>query len=164
MVTLAKFVQGLEIPAQRDSWTPSKDFPLTCFILVVLLVFLVFNLGLFQNLLESEAIMMAKIIQVDGLTNHDIDVLNDEAARNKVSRNSLLLLVIETFVKNVELSNATDILNEPLQDVTKQLNKLTEAVTNSNRGVARDMQNLVTVIEQQTQQLNTIIFNEDDQL
>lgn len=132
--------------------------------MVVFLVFLVFNLGLFQNLLESEAIMMAKIIQVDGLTNHDIDVLNDEAARNKVSRNSLLLLVIETFVKNVELSNATDILNEPLQDVTKQLNKLTEAVTNSNRGVARDMQNLVTVIEQQTQQLNTIIFNEDDQL
>jgi len=102
---------------------------------------------------------MAKIIQIEGLSDHGIEVLNQESERNKISRNSLLMLIVETFIQNVELQNATEILSEPLEDVTKQLNKLTQAVTDSNRAVSYDIAALTNAIQENNLIMSTA-FNE----
>lgn len=85
---------------------------------------------------------MANIIQVEGLSENTIKVLNDESERNNVSRNALLQIIIDNFVQNLEQANATEILLEPLQDVTKQLNTLTHATTKSQHAISKDLMTL----------------------
>lgn len=92
--------------------------------------------------------MMQNSVLIRGLSEHVLEVLDAEAKRNKISRNSLLQIIIETFSKNVELVEATDILNEPLEDVTKHLNKLTQVVTDSNRAVSYDIAALTNAISE----------------
>jgi len=95
-----------------------------------------------------EGIMMQNSVLIRGLSEHVLEVLDAEAKRNNLSRNSLLQIIIETFSKNVELVEATDILSEPLEDVTKHLNKLTQVVTDSNRAVSYDIAALTNAISE----------------
>lgn len=92
--------------------------------------------------IEVEVRFMANIIQVEGLSEHTIKVLNDESERNNVSRNALLQIIIDNFVQNLEQANATEILLEPLQDVTKQLNTLTHVTTESQHAISKDLMTL----------------------
>ena len=109
------------------------------------------NLDASKNLnfdLVMEVKIMTNIIQVEGLTDHIIQVLNDEAERNNISRNALLQIVIENFANNLEQANANEILLEPLQDVTKQLNTLTRATTESQAAISHDLTALTNSIRQ----------------
>lgn len=96
---------------------------------------------------------MSKIIQVEGLDDTIIEVLNREAQKNSLSRNALLVLVIETFAQNVEMVESAEKLALPLQDVTQQLNQLTHAITNSNYNISNDFNALRDV----TQKNNLLI-------
>lgn len=109
---------------------------------------------------------MAKIIQVEGLSEEVIQILNGEAEKNGLSRNALLVLVIETFAKNVQAVDATEILALPLQDVTQQLNQLTFAISNSNHNISNDfnalkdaVQKNSLIIAEQTQMFKTLLNN-----
>ncbi|MGL5299966.1 MAG: hypothetical protein ACRC9Z_02590 [Weissella confusa] len=109
---------------------------------------------------------MAKIIQVEGLSEEVIQILNGEAEKNGLSRNALLVLVIETFAKNVQAVDATEILALPLQDVTQQLNQLTFAISNSNHNISNDfnalkdsVQKNSLIVAEQTQMFKTLLNN-----
>ncbi|UOX37937.1 hypothetical protein [Weissella cibaria] len=109
---------------------------------------------------------MAKIIQVEGLSEEVIPILNGEAEKNGLSRNALLVLVIETFAKNVQAVDATEILALPLQDVTQQLNQLTFAISNSNHNISNDfnalkdaVQKNSLIVAEQTQMFKTLLNN-----
>lgn len=109
---------------------------------------------------------MAKIIQVEGLSEEVIQILNGEAEKNGLSRNALLVLVIETFAKNVQAVDATEILALPLQDVTQQLNQLTFAISNSNHNISNDFNSLKDAVQknslivaEQTQMFKTLLNN-----
>ena len=58
-------------------------------------------------------------ILIRGLTPEMVSLLNDEAARNQVSRNTLLVSMISYFTKTVKLTNATEVLLEPIDDVNR---------------------------------------------
>jgi hypothetical protein len=94
---------------------------------------------------------MKNIIQIEGLSNHAIKILNGEAERNHVSRNAILQIVIENFTHNLEQANATEILLEPLQDVTKQLNTLTHVTTESQHAISKDLMTLKEAIDRMIQ-------------
>ena len=98
--------------------------------------------------LTMEELILTNIIQIEGLKEHTIKVLNDEAERNHVSRNALLQIIIENFATNLEQANATEILLEPMQDVTKQLNTLTHVTTESQHAISYDLTALKNSIEQ----------------
>ena len=49
-------------------------------------------------------------ILIRGLTPEMVSLLNDEAARNQVSRNTLLVSMISYFTKTVKLTNATEVV------------------------------------------------------
>jgi len=109
---------------------------------------------------------MAKIIQVEGLSEEVIQILNGEAEKNGFSRNALLVLIIETFAKNVQAVDATEILALPLQDVTQQLNQLTFAISNSNHNISQDfnalkdaVQKNSLIVAEQTQMFKTLLNN-----
>lgn len=91
---------------------------------------------------------MANQFIIRNLSDHTLKVLDDEAARNQISRNALLQIVIENFANNLEQANATEILLEPLQDVTKQLNTLTHVTTESQHAISYDLTALKNSIEQ----------------
>lgn len=91
---------------------------------------------------------MANQFIIRNLSDHTLKVLDDEAARNQISRNALLQIVIENFANNLEQANATEILLEPLQDVTKQLNTLTHVTTESQHTISHDLTALKNSIEQ----------------
>ncbi|MDF8368718.1 hypothetical protein G9403_04335 [Weissella paramesenteroides] len=91
---------------------------------------------------------MANQFIIRNLSDHTLKVLDDEAARNHISRNALLQIVIENFANNLEQANATEILLEPLQDVTKQLNTLTHVTTESQHAISYDLTALKNSIEQ----------------
>ena len=83
-----------------------------------------------------------------------------------MSRNALLVLVIETFAKNVQAVDATEILALPLQDVTQQLNQLTFAISNSNHNISNDfnalkdaVQKNSLIVAEQTQMFKTLLNN-----
>lgn len=90
---------------------------------------------------------MSKKIEIDGLSDDVIAVLNREAERNNLSRNSLLTLVVETFAKNVKMLDASQELSAPLSDVTRQLNQLTHSVTKSNKNISEDFTAMKHAIE-----------------
>lgn len=82
------------------------------------------------------------------LSDHTLKIIDAEAARNNISRNALLQIVIENFANNLEQANANEILLEPLQDVTKQLNTLTYATTDSQYAISHDLTALKNSIDQ----------------
>ncbi|MFC6179564.1 hypothetical protein ACFQGR_09290 [Weissella sagaensis] len=82
------------------------------------------------------------------LSDHTLKIIDAEAARNNISRNALLQIVIENFANNLEQANANEILLEPLQDVTKQLNTLTHATTDSQHAISHDLTALKNSIDQ----------------
>lgn len=82
---------------------------------------------------------MANQFVLRNISDHTLKILDEEAARNKISRNALLQIIIDNFVQNLEQANATDILLEPLQDVTKQLNTLTHVTTESQHAISKDL-------------------------
>lgn len=85
---------------------------------------------------------MANQFVLRNISDHTLKVLDEEAVRNKISRNALLQIIIDNFVQNLEQANATDILLEPLQDVTKQLNTLTHVTTESQHAISKDLMTL----------------------
>ena len=85
---------------------------------------------------------MANQFVLRNISDHTLKILDEEAARNKISRNALLQIIIDNFVQNLEQANATEILLEPLQDVTKQLNTLTHATTESQHAISKDLMTL----------------------
>lgn len=82
---------------------------------------------------------MANQFVLRNISDHTLKILDEEAARNKISRNALLQIIIDNFVQNLEQANATEILLEPLQDVTKQLNTLTHVTTASQHAISKDL-------------------------
>lgn len=94
---------------------------------------------------------MANQFVLRNLSDHTLKVLDEEAARNKISRNSLLQIVIENFADNIEQDNATEILLEPLQDVTKQLNTLTHVTTASQHAISKDLMILKESVDRMIQ-------------
>ncbi|GEP73758.1 hypothetical protein AB0X56_06715 [Weissella paramesenteroides] len=82
---------------------------------------------------------MANQFVLRNISDHTLKILDEEAARNKISRNALLQIIIDNFVQNLEQANATEILLEPLQDVTKQLNTLTHVTTESQHAISKDL-------------------------
>lgn len=64
---------------------------------------------------------MMESILVRGLSVETVRLLDAEAARNQVSRNTLLQFMLSHFSKEVALNNATEILLEPIDDVKRQL-------------------------------------------
>ncbi|MGK4063520.1 hypothetical protein AB0Y39_05515 [Weissella paramesenteroides] len=85
---------------------------------------------------------MANQFVLRNISDHTLNVLDEEAARNQISRNALLQIIIDNFVQNLEQANATEILLEPLQDVTRQLNTLTHATTESQHAISKDLMTL----------------------
>lgn len=85
---------------------------------------------------------MANQFVLRNISDHTLKILDEEAARNKISRNALLQIIIDNFVQNLEQANATEILLEPLQDVTKQLNTLTHVTTESQHAISKDLMTL----------------------
>lgn len=90
---------------------------------------------------------MAKKIEIEGLSDDVIEVLNREADRNSLSRNSLLILLVETFSKNVKMLAASQELSAPLADVTQQLNQLTHSITKSNKNISEDFTAMKDALE-----------------
>lgn len=91
---------------------------------------------------------MVNRITMRDLSDHTLKIIDEEAARNNISRNALLQIVIENFANNLEQANANEILLEPLQDVTKQLNTLTHATTDSQYAISHDLTALKNSIDQ----------------
>lgn len=85
---------------------------------------------------------MANQFVLRNISDHTLKILDEEAARNQISRNALLQIIIDNFVQNLEQANATEILLEPLQDVTKQLNTLTHVTTESQHAISKDLMTL----------------------
>lgn len=85
---------------------------------------------------------MANQFVLRNISDHTLKMLDEEAARNQISRNALLQIIIDNFVQNLEQANATEILLEPLQDVTKQLNTLTHVTTESQHAISKDLMTL----------------------
>lgn len=89
-----------------------------------------------------EDYLMANQFVLRNISDHTLKMLDEEAARNQISRNALLQIIIDNFVQNLEQANATEILLEPLQDVTKQLNTLTHVTTESQHAISKDLMTL----------------------
>lgn len=132
------------------SGTPRRvpGFPLNLFpyyyLFVLVFVFLHF-LSLLSKLKQEN--IMAKKIEIEGLSDDVIEVLNREADRNSLSRNSLLILLVETFSKNVKMLEASQELSAPLADVTQQLNQLTHSITKSNKNISEDFTAMKDALE-----------------
>ena len=88
---------------------------------------------------------MPKLIQIEGLSEQTIEILNNEAKKRRLSRNQLLQIVIGNFTKNAELNWAEKTLNEPLEDVANQLNLLTTAMNNSAKNMSSDLKILIAI-------------------
>ncbi|MCQ9619938.1 hypothetical protein B9D04_03940 [Weissella cibaria] len=89
----------------------------------------------------------------------DLDVIDREAERNGLTRTALVQMILESFVKNVQSVDATEILAYPLQDVTQQLNQLTFAISNSNHNISQDLNALKDVIQR-----NNLVMAEQTQI
>lgn len=89
-----------------------------------------------------EDYLMSNQFVLRNISDHTLKMLDEEAARNQISRNALLQIIIDNFVQNLEQANATEILLEPLQDVTKQLNTLTHVTTESQHAISKDLMTL----------------------
>lgn len=89
-------------------------------------------------------------ITIRNIPQKTIQIIDEEAQKNKISRNSLLQIIIENFAENAEQNNATKLLSGPLEDVVNQLNVLTKTMNNSTKVAGDDIQ----AISDQLTQLN----------
>lgn len=78
-----------------------------------------------------------KVIIVRGLNIETVTTIDQEAKRQKLSRNDYLKLVIETVAENIDSQTAANILAIPLQELTSQINLLTKAL-NENTGIMNE--------------------------
>lgn len=85
-------------------------------------------------------------ILIRGLTSEMVSLLDDEAARNQVSRNTLLVSMISYFTKTVKLTNATEVLLEPIDDVNRQLETLAAVQRESTVAIGHDIRVLAEQI------------------
>ena len=85
-------------------------------------------------------------ILIRGLTPEMVSLLNDEAARNQVSRNTLLVSMISYFTKTVKLTNATEVLLEPIDDVNRHLETLEAVQRESTVAIGHDIRVLAEQI------------------
>lgn len=85
-------------------------------------------------------------ILIRGLTPEMVSLLNDEAARNQVSRNTLLVSMISYFTKTVKLTNATEVLLEPIDDVNRHLETLAAVQRESSVAIGHDIRVLAEQI------------------
>lgn len=89
-------------------------------------------------------------VLVRNLSKKTVEIIENEAQKNNISRNSLLQLILENFAENAEQNNATKLLSGPLEDVVNQLNVLTKTMNNSTKVAGDDIQ----AISDQLTQLN----------
>lgn len=75
-----------------------------------------------------------------------VSLLDDEAARNQVSRNTLLVSMISYFIKTVKLTNATEVLLEPIDDVNRHLETLAGVQRESSVAIGHDIRVLAEQI------------------
>jgi len=75
-----------------------------------------------------------------------VSLLNDEAARNQVSRNTLLVSMISYFTKTVKLTNATEVVLEPIDDVNRHLETLEAVQRESTVAIGHDIRVLAEQI------------------
>lgn len=85
-------------------------------------------------------------ILIRGLTPEMVSLLNDEAARNQVSRNTLLVSMISYFTKTVKLTNATEVVLEPIDDVNPHLETLEAVQRESTVAIGHDIRVLAEQI------------------
>ncbi|MGK4064353.1 hypothetical protein AB0X56_10230 [Weissella paramesenteroides] len=85
-------------------------------------------------------------ILIRGLTPEMVSLLNDEAARNQVSRNTLLVSMISYFTKTVKLTNATEVVLEPIDDVNRHLETLEAVQRESTVAIGHDIRVLAEQI------------------
>lgn len=85
-------------------------------------------------------------ILIRGLTPEMVSLLDDEAARNQVSRNTLLVSMISYFTKTVKLTNATEVLLEPIDDVNWHLETLAAVQRESSVAIGHDIRVLAEQI------------------
>ena len=64
-----------------------------------------------------------------------LQIIDEEAKKNSMSRNQLLQNVLAEFAKDVEQKRATKNLIEPLEDVKNQINLLRTALDHSTENV-----------------------------
>lgn len=76
-----------------------------------------------------------------------IELLNEEAARQNLTRAALMELILETFTDNIQQGTAEQILSIPLQGLTSQLNTLTETQNYNAQINSQDMQRLIESID-----------------
>ncbi len=75
-----------------------------------------------------------------------VRLLDKEAARNQVSRNTLLVSMISYFTKTVKLTNATEVLLEPIDDVNRHLETLADVQRESSVAIGHDIRVLAEQI------------------
>ncbi len=85
-------------------------------------------------------------ILIRGLTPEMVRLLDKEAARNQVSRNTLLVSMISYFTKTVKLTNATEVLLEPIDDVNRHLETLADVQRESSVAIGHDIRVLAEQI------------------
>lgn len=78
-----------------------------------------------------------KTIIIRGINSSIVSTIDQEAKRQKLSRNDYLKLAIETIAENIEVKKAATVLAIPLQDLSSQLNLLTNAL-NENTGIMNE--------------------------
>lgn len=75
-----------------------------------------------------------------------VSLLDDEAVRNQVSRNTLLVSMISYFTKTVKLTNATEVVLEPIDDVNRHLETLEAVQRESTVAIGHDIRVLAEQI------------------
>lgn len=85
-------------------------------------------------------------ILIRGLTPEMVSLLDDEAVRNQVSRNTLLVSMISYFTKTVKLTNATEVVLEPIDDVNRHLETLEAVQRESTVAIGHDIRVLAEQI------------------
>src|SRR5699024_513503 len=100
--------------------------------------------GLILGLLAE--VLLVESILIRGLTPEMVSLLNDEAARNQVSRNTLLVSMISYFTKTVKLTNATEVVLEPIDDVNRHLETLEAVQRESTVAIGHDIRVLAEQI------------------
>ena len=96
-------------------------------------------------------------ILVRDLTPETVALLNEEAARNQVSRNTLLVMMISHFAKTIKLTNATEVLLEPIDDVNRHLETLAAVQQQSSINIGRD----IHILAQQVNRMINYMYDDN---
>ena len=86
-----------------------------------------------------------------------LQIIDEEAKKNSMSRNQLVQNVLAEFAKDVEQKQATKNLIEPLEDVKNQINLLRTALDHSTENVSYDLKMLTEVNKKFTKILSQFL-------